>query len=69
VKIVIILFFSVFVISCAVVDERIKEYSYTEQWHYDNNQRYQVYRTKKGSLYIIKLNKRETKFIRKYIKQ
>jgi len=66
-RIFIVLFITTIIISCKTVDERIKDYSYTEQWHYDNNEKYQVYRTKKGSLYITKLNKKETKFVRKYI--
>jgi hypothetical protein len=53
-------------ISCNV-EMRIKDHSYTDKWHYENGNRYQVYQTKKGTKYIIILNKRETKMIRKYI--
>lgn len=59
---------SMLFISCASVEDRIKEYSYTDMWHYENGHRYQVYQTKKGDLYIITLNKRETNYKRKYIK-
>lgn len=53
--------------SCAV-EQRIKEYSYTNEWYYIDNVRYQVYKTKEGRHYIFVLNKRETKYKRKYIK-
>jgi hypothetical protein len=54
--------------SCKPAEERIKEHSYTQEWNYQNNQRYQVYQTKHGERYILVLNNRETKFIRKYLK-
>jgi len=54
--------------SCTCVEDRIKDHSYTTLWYYEGGQRYQVYQTKKGNLYIITLNKRETNFKRKYIK-
>ena len=54
-------------ISCSV-EQRIKDYSYTDEWCYICSERYQVYKTKSGSKYIIRLNKRETKFKRQYIK-
>lgn len=54
-------------ISCNV-EKRIKEYSYTEKWYYEKNERYQVYKTKKGNYYIIVLNEKQTNFKRKYIK-
>lgn len=53
--------------SCGV-EQRIKDYSYTDKWYYENNIRYQVYKTKRGTPYIIVLNNKETKFKRKYIK-
>jgi hypothetical protein len=53
-------------LSCDV-ERRIKKHSYTNYWYYENNQRYQVYKTKYGNYYIIVLNKKETKFKRKYI--
>jgi hypothetical protein len=52
--------------SCSV-EKRIKEYSYTEDWHCYNGTRYQVYQTRLGERYIIVLNKGQTKFKRKYI--
>lgn len=55
--------------SCATVDERIKDYSYTTARHIENDIDYQVYQTKKGRLYIIKLNRRETRFKRSYLKR
>jgi hypothetical protein len=54
-------------ISCSV-EQRIKDHSYTNEWYYDNAIRYQVYKTKSGCKYIIKLNKNETRFKRQYIK-
>jgi hypothetical protein len=53
--------------SCSV-EQRIKDYSYTNEWHYTNDGRYQVYQTKGGKKYIIIINERETKLKRKYIK-
>ena len=50
------------------VEMRIKDHSYTDKWYYEKNERYQVYKTKKGNYYIIVLNKNQTKFKRKYIK-
>ncbi len=54
-------------ISCNV-EKRIKDHSYTDKWYYEKNERYQVYKTKKGNYYIIVLNEKQTKFKRKYIK-
>ena len=54
-------------VSCATVEERIKDHSYTDKWYYIDNMRYQVYKTKFGREYIIVLNEKETKLIRKYI--
>jgi len=49
-------------------EKRIYNYSYTNSWYYEQNQRYQVYKTLMGTEYILVLNKKETKFIRKYLK-
>jgi hypothetical protein len=50
-------------------EKRIYDYSYTDSWYYsDKGERYQVYQTARGIKYILVLNKKETKFIRKYIK-
>jgi hypothetical protein len=54
-------------LSCDV-EKRIYEHSYTQEWYYENGTRYQVYKTRIGQRYIIVLNKKETKFKRKYIK-
>lgn len=53
--------------SCKTVEERIKDYSYTDKWYYIDTMRFQVYKTKSGREYIIVLNERETKFVRQYI--
>lgn len=53
--------------SCSV-EQRIKDYSYTDEWYFVDGFRYQVYKTKSSSRYIIRLNKRQTLFKRKYIK-
>ena len=55
-------------LSCTSVEDRIKEYSYTQEWYYTEAMRYQVYKTKSGRKYIIVLNNRQTNFKRKYIK-
>ena len=50
-------------------EQRIYKHSYTDSWYYsDKGERYQVYQTTRGTKYILVLNKKETKFIRKYIK-
>lgn len=54
-------------LSCNV-EKRIHDYSYTNEWYYENGTRYQVYKTYKNKRYIIVLNKQQTKFKRKYIK-
>lgn len=64
---VFIIIIAIFLGSCSTVEERIKDYSYTTARYIEKGVNYQVYTTKKGSLYIIKLNKRETKFKRVYL--
>ena len=54
--------------SCKSVDERIYDYSYTDEWHYIDTMRFQVYQTRNGRKYIIVLNNRQTRFVRQYIK-
>ena len=55
--------------SCKPAELRIYNHSYTDYWYYsDQGQRYQVYQTAMGNKYILVLNKKQTKFIRKYIK-
>jgi hypothetical protein len=66
-KYLVIILIAILSISCSV-EQRIKDHSYTNEWYYDNAIRYQVYKTKLGSKYIIRLNERETKFKRQYIK-
>lgn len=56
------------VISCGSVEDRIKEHSYTNEWHLYDGKRYQVYQTKMGKKYIIVFNKSETDLKRKYLK-
>ena len=53
--------------SCSV-EQRIKEHSYTQEWYYIDNMRFQVYQTKSGRKYIIVLNEKQTKYKRQYIK-
>ena len=55
-------------ISCSSVEDRIKEYSYTQEWYYIDTMRFQVYKTKSGKKYIIVLNEKQTKYKRQYIK-
>ena len=51
--------------SCSV-EQRIKDHSYTEKWHVEKGQRYQVYKTRGGKHYIIIVNKK-LNLKRKYI--
>ena len=67
-KYILILISSYLFLSCANAEQRIKEHSYTNRWYNIDSLRFQVYQTKSGREYIIILNERETKFIRKYIK-
>jgi hypothetical protein len=53
-------------ISCSV-EQRIKDYSYTEEWYFIGSERYQIYQTKFGKKYIIKLNKKGKRYKRQYI--
>jgi len=55
-------------ISCASVEDRLKDYSYTDEWYYIDTMRFQVYKTKSGKRYIIVLNNRQTNYKRQYIK-
>jgi hypothetical protein len=66
-KKLILIFIGVLAMSCSSVEERIKDYSYTDEWHYIDTMRFQVYKTKAGKKYIIVLNNRQTSFKRKYI--
>jgi hypothetical protein len=54
--------------SCSV-EQRIRDYSYTNEWYSLNSEMYQVYQTARGTRYIIVLNKEQTKFKRQYIKR
>ena len=57
-------------IGCKPTELRISNYSYTDYWYYaDKDTRYQVYQTAMGNKYILVLNKKQTKFIRKYINE
>lgn len=66
-KKLVLIFIGVLAMSCSSVEERIKDYSYTEEWHYIDTMRFQVYKTKAGRKYIIVLNNRQTNFKRQYI--
>ena len=66
-KKLLLIFMGVLAMSCSSVEERIKDYSYTDEWHYIDTMRFQVYKTKAGRKYIIVLNNRQTNFKRKYI--
>ncbi len=68
-KKLVLIFIGVLAMSCSSVEERIKDYSYTNEWHYIDTMRFQVYKTKAGRKYIIVLNNRQTNFKRKYINQ
>ena len=66
-KYLLLILITTLTISCSV-EQRIKDYSYTDEWYFVDGFRYQVYKTKSSSRYIIRLNKRQTLFKRKYIK-
>lgn len=63
-----ILILIMFILTSCSVEQRIYKHSYTNEWYYEKNVRYQVYKTKLGNYYIIVLNEKQTKFKRKYIK-
>lgn len=50
------------------MEQRIKDYSYTQEWYYIDTMKFQVYKTKSGKKYIIVLNEKQTKYKRQYIK-
>ena len=62
---IILCFFTL--LSCGV-EQRIKDYSYTNEWFYIDSNIYQVYKTKSGKRYIIVLNNKQTKLKRQYVK-
>jgi hypothetical protein len=53
-------------ISCSA-EKRIRYYSYTDEWSYYKQDRYQVYQTKFGKKYILILNDNKTRIKRKYL--
>jgi hypothetical protein len=63
---IILCFFTL--LSCGV-EQRIKDYSYTNEWFYIDSNRYQVYKTKSGKRYIIVLNNKQTTLKRQYVKK
>ena len=66
---IIIGFVLLFLFTSCNAEQRIYKHSYTDSWYYsDKGERYQVYQTTRGTKYILVLNKKQTKFIRKYIK-
>ena len=66
---IIIGFVLLFLFTSCNAEQRIYKHSYTDYWYYsDKVERYQVYQTARGTKYILVLNKKQTKFIRKYIK-
>jgi len=56
--------------SCATLnaDDRLKEYSYTNEYYYIDTMKFPVYKTKSGRKYIIVLNNKLTRYKRQYIK-
>jgi hypothetical protein len=65
-KYILTLLLTFILLSCNA-ELRIKDHSYTNEWHYEGKERLQVYKTRSGRHYVLVLNKRETKFIRKYL--
>jgi hypothetical protein len=58
---------SFMMISCSV-EQRIRYWSYTNEWHYENSERHQVYKTLGGRKYIIVINQDKLIIKRKYLK-
>lgn len=61
------IFLLVFVLQSCDVEKRIGEHSYTGIWYYEGDVRYQVYKTRSGTHYIIVPNKANNKLKRRYI--
>ena len=55
-------------LSCSSAEDRLRDYSYTDEWYYIDTMRFQVYKTKSGRKYIIVLNEKQTNYKRQYIK-
>jgi hypothetical protein len=66
-KYLVIIIICFFFISCKTVEQKIKDYSYTEEWYLLDEQIYQVYQTKNSKKYIIILNNKQNKLIRYYL--
>lgn len=66
-KSILILLTLITLTSCSV-EQRIKDYSYTNEWYYIDMMKFEVYKTKSGRKYIIVLNEKHTRYIRQYIK-
>lgn len=56
-----------FLTSCSV-EERLMSWSYTNQWYWRDNDRYQVYKTVTGRKYIIIIDEKKLIQKREYIK-
>jgi hypothetical protein len=65
-KYLVITLIAVLCISCSA-EKRIRYYSYTDEWSYYKQDRYQVYQTKFGKKYILILNDNKTRVKRKYL--
>ncbi len=65
--IITLLLIAAMVVSCKPAELRINECSYTEYWYYENDIKYQVYKTRNCNMYILVLNKKQTKYIRKFV--
>jgi hypothetical protein len=53
--------------SCSI-EKRIQRLTYTNEIYYINSEMYQVYKTSRGTRYIIILNKEQTNFKKHYLK-
>ena len=66
-KIILILLTLITLTSCSV-EQRVKNYSYTNEYYYIDMMKFEVYKTKSGRKYIIVLNEKHTRYVRQYIK-
>lgn len=58
----------VMLLSSCSVEERIMSWSYTNEWHWKGEDRYQVYKTATGRRYIIVIDEKKLIQKREYLK-
>jgi hypothetical protein len=66
-RILTLLMVIVFLSSCSA-EQKIHKWSYTNEWYYEDNYRYQIYKTINGKKYIFVINEEKLILERKYLK-